>query len=106
MRRIPARFPEERPRGPRSIKSRVKEMTEAGSGSDRGSTGSYGLEASILQDASAGFCAELLRSSVRAPPPRYYGDAELAAALDRDLAAAWGGHSKPLRAPVRAPRSI
>ena len=41
-----------------------------------------------------------------APPPRYYGDAELAAALDRDLAAAWGGHSKPLRAPVRAPRSI
>merc|ERR1719313_2369341 len=32
--------------------------------------------------------------------------AELAAALDRDLAAAWGGHSKPLRAPVRAPRSI
>ena len=35
MRRIPARFPEERPRGPWSIKTRVKEMTEAGSGSDR-----------------------------------------------------------------------
>lgn len=41
-----------------------------------------------------------------APPPRYYGDTELAAALDGDQAAAWAGEGRPLRAPVHAPRSF
>ena len=60
MRRIPARFPEERPRGPWSIKTRLKEMAKAGSGLTGGSTSSYRLEASVLPDASAGFWLGLL----------------------------------------------
>ena len=61
MRRSPgARFPEERPRGPWSIKSRVTEMTEAGSGSTGGSTSS-GFAASVLPDAGSGFSLEFLR---------------------------------------------
>ena len=66
MRRIPARFPEERPRGPWSIKTRVTEMAEACSGSTGGSTSSYGLEASVLQDASTSFCSTFWSWSVQA----------------------------------------
>ena len=65
MRRIPARFPEERPRGPWSIKTRLKEMAKAGSGLTGGSTSSYRLEASVLPDASAGFELEHFGLAVR-----------------------------------------
>ena len=63
MRRIPARFPEERPRGPWSIKTRLKEMTEAGSGSDRWF---YSVAASALLDASTSFGSTFGSWSVQA----------------------------------------
>jgi hypothetical protein len=51
------RFPEERPRGPWSIKSRVTEMTEAGSGSTGGSTSSTAFAASVSYRTLAPFLA-------------------------------------------------
>ena len=60
------RFPEERPRGPWSIKTRLKEMTKAGSGLTGGATSSYRLEASVLHAASANFSASFWRWRVQA----------------------------------------